>query len=244
MSAKRASQHPIGAFLVALTGGVGSGKSTVGRLLADRGAVVIDADAIAREVVEPGTPGLAAVVARFGPGILAPDGSLDRAGLAAIVFADAAALADLNAITHPLVRARSQALLAQVPDGAIGVYEVPLLAEGGPYRGQDFELVIVVEASLPGPAGAVGRARSGARAGQGPDRRPGQRRGAPGDRRPSDPQRRQPQRSRGRDRAGMAAAGGADRRLGPSTVGRSGPSVRVDPGRPRGTGSNRSGEIR
>ncbi len=145
----RASRHPIGAFLVALTGGVGSGKSTVGRLLAERGAVVIDADAIAREVVEPGTPGLAAVVARFGPGILTPDGSLDRAALAAIVFSDAAALADLNAITHPLVRARSQELLAQVPDGTVGVYEVPLLAEGGPYRGQDFALVIVVEASLP-----------------------------------------------------------------------------------------------
>jgi dephospho-CoA kinase len=145
----RASEHPIGAFLVALTGGVGSGKSTVGRMLAERGAIVIDADAIAREVVEPGTPGLDAVVARFGASIVAADGSLDRAGLAAIVFADPAALADLNAITHPLVRGRSQLLLAQVPDGAVGVYEVPLLAEGGPYRGQDFALVIVVEAALP-----------------------------------------------------------------------------------------------
>jgi dephospho-CoA kinase len=149
MSASRSSGHPIVAFRVVLAGGVGSGKSTVGRLLADRGAVVIDADAIARQVVEPGTPGLAAIVERFGAGVLQADGSLDRAGLAAVVFADAAALADLNAITHPLVRLRSDQLMAAVPADRICVYEVPLLAEGGPVRTLEFDLVVVVETPMP-----------------------------------------------------------------------------------------------
>jgi dephospho-CoA kinase len=149
MSVSRSSEHPIGAFRVVLAGGVGSGKSTVGRLLRERGAVVIDADAIAREVVEPGTPGLAAIVSRFGPDILRPDGSLDRAGLASVVFADASALADLNAITHPLVRTCSNELMAAVPVDQICVYEVPLLVEGGPVRIRDFELVVVVETSMP-----------------------------------------------------------------------------------------------
>jgi dephospho-CoA kinase len=148
MSVPRSSEHPIGAFRVVLAGGVGSGKSTVGRLLADRGAVVIDADAIARQVVEPGTPGLAAIVERFGAGVLQADGSLDRAGLAAVVFADAAALADLNAITHPLVRTRSEELMAAVPAERICVYEVPLLVEGGPVRTKEFDLVVVVETPL------------------------------------------------------------------------------------------------
>lgn len=141
--------HPIGAFRVALIGGVGSGKSTVGRLFAERGAVVIDADALAREVVEPATPGLAAVVARFGPGILTVDGRLDRAALAAIVFADRAALADLNSITHPLIAARSAQVLAAVPADRICVYEVPLLVEGGPNRANDFDAVVAVESALP-----------------------------------------------------------------------------------------------
>ncbi len=149
MSSTRDSGHPIGAFRVALTGGVGSGKSTVGRLFAERGAVVIDADQVAREVVEPGTPGLAAIASRFGASLVRPDGTLDRAGLAAIVFADRAALADLNAITHPLVAARSHELMAEVEDGRICIYEVPLLVEGGPFRVADFSYVVVVEAPLP-----------------------------------------------------------------------------------------------
>jgi dephospho-CoA kinase len=149
MSGSRSSEHPIGAFRVVLAGGVGSGKSTVGRMLAERGAVVIDADAVAREVVEPGTPGLAAIVERFGAGVLQSDGSLDRAGLAAVVFADTQALADLNAITHPLVRTRSDQLFAAVPADRICVYEVPLLVEGGPVRTQEFDLVVVVETPMP-----------------------------------------------------------------------------------------------
>jgi dephospho-CoA kinase len=149
MNVNRASQHPIAAFRVVLTGGVGSGKSTVGRLFAEHGAVVIDADQVAREVVVPGSAGLAAVIERFGAKLLQADGSLDRAGLAAIVFADPAALADLNAITHPLVSARSVQLMDEVAAERTCVYEVPLLVEGGPLRAQDFDLVVVVEASLP-----------------------------------------------------------------------------------------------
>ena len=95
---------------VGLTGGIGAGKSEVSRLLSVYGAVLIDADRIAREVVEPGTPGLAAVVERFGPGILTADGALNRPSLGAIVFADPEKLAALNAIVHPLVGARSAEL--------------------------------------------------------------------------------------------------------------------------------------
>ena len=131
---------------VALTGGLGSGKSTVADLLAEQGAYRIDADVLAREVVAMGTPGLAAVVARFGPQVQAADGSLDRAALASVVFADEAARADLNAITHPLVGARSQLLMAQAPPDAVVVYEIPLLAETG--RGAEFDVVVVVEAPL------------------------------------------------------------------------------------------------
>jgi dephospho-CoA kinase len=130
---------------VGLTGGVGSGKSTVSALLAERGAVVIDADAIAREVVEPGTPGLAAVVERFGPEILAPDGSLDRRKLASVVFADERARADLNAIVHPLVGARTVELMAAAAPEAVIVYDVPLLVENGMAAG--FDVVVVVLAA-------------------------------------------------------------------------------------------------
>jgi dephospho-CoA kinase len=132
--------------IVGLTGGVGAGKSTVAALLAEHGAVIVDADAIAREVVAPGTAGLAAVLARFGDAVRAPDGSLDRPALARIVFADEAARADLNAIVHPLVSARSAQLMADVPPGSVVVYDVPLLAESA--RVGEFALVIVVEASL------------------------------------------------------------------------------------------------
>ena len=130
-----------------LTGGIGSGKSEVGRRLAARGAVLLDADKAARAVVEPGTPGLARVAETFGPGVLREDGSLDRAKLAEIVFADDAARGKLNAIVHPLVhdymRAGEQAAVAAAGDGAVIVHDVPLLAEGG--RGNEFDLVIVID---------------------------------------------------------------------------------------------------
>src|SRR5438067_1814888 len=104
---------------VGLTGGVGSGKSTVSARLAEHGAVVIDADALAREVVQPGTPGLAAVVERFGADVLTTDGALDRPRLAGIVFTDDQARADLNAIVHPLVGARTAELMAAAPSDAV-----------------------------------------------------------------------------------------------------------------------------
>jgi dephospho-CoA kinase len=127
---------------VGLTGGIGSGKSAVARLLAARGATVVDADALAREVVEPGTPGLAAVVAEFGPDVLAADGSLDRAALAGIVFADDERRAALEAIVHPLVGARADELIAAAPDDAIVVYDVPLLVENGLAAGHDVVVVV------------------------------------------------------------------------------------------------------
>src|SRR3954454_23265502 len=130
---------------IGLTGGIGSGKSTVAALLAERGAVIVDADAIAREVVEPGTPGLNAVVAEFGPDILGRDGALDRAKLAGIVFADEAKRAALNAIVHPLVGQRTAEVMAAAPPDAIVVYDLPLLVESK--IAADFALVVVVEAS-------------------------------------------------------------------------------------------------
>ena len=129
---------------VGLTGGIGAGKSTVAGLMADRGAVVIDADALAREAVAPLTPGLTAVLAEFGSALQAPDGSLDRAALAAVVFADPDALARLNAIVHPLVAARSAELLAAAPSDAVVVYDVPLLVENQLQGG--FDVVVVVDA--------------------------------------------------------------------------------------------------
>jgi dephospho-CoA kinase len=116
---------------VGLTGGIGSGKSTVSRLLSSYGAVVVDSDQLAREVVAPGTPGLAAVVAEFGTAVLAPDGSLDRPALGAVVFADPERLAALNAIVHPLVGDRQAELEAEAvaQDAAVVVFDVPLLAE-------------------------------------------------------------------------------------------------------------------
>ncbi|WP_329561561.1 dephospho-CoA kinase [Streptomyces uncialis] len=130
---------------VGLTGGIGAGKSEVSRLLVEHGAVLVDADRIAREVVEPGTPGLAAIVDAFGEQVLAEDGSLDRPALGAIVFADADRLAVLNGIVHPLVGARSAELKAAAPDDAVVVQDVPLLTENGL---QDrYDLVIVVDTS-------------------------------------------------------------------------------------------------
>jgi dephospho-CoA kinase len=132
---------------VGLTGGIGSGKSEVSARLADLGAVVIDADKGARAVVAAGTPGLARITEAFGPGILQPDGSLDRAGLAAIVFADSAALATLNSITHPLigqwVRDQEEAAIRDGGPGTVIVHDVPLLTEG--LRTSDFDVVAVVD---------------------------------------------------------------------------------------------------
>jgi dephospho-CoA kinase len=130
---------------VGLTGGIGAGKSEVSRLLASYGAVLVDADLIAREVVAPGTPGLAAVVAEFGDGVLLPDGALDRPKLGSLVFADPARLAALNAIVHPLVRDRSAELERRAGPGDVLVNDVPLLAENG--LAKVFDLVVVVDAA-------------------------------------------------------------------------------------------------
>lgn len=129
---------------VGLTGGIGAGKSEVSRLLASLGAVIVDADLIAREVVEPGTPGLAAVVAEFGAGVLRPDGSLDRPALGRVVFSDPDRLAALNAIVHPLVRQRSAELEAAAGPSDVVVQDVPLLAENG--LAPLYDLVVVVDA--------------------------------------------------------------------------------------------------
>ena len=129
---------------VGLTGGIASGKSTVSAILAELGAVVIDADAIAREVVAQGTPGLEAVVAEFGPGLLTPGGDLDRPAMGALVFADAGARKRLEAIIHPLVHRRSAELEAAAEADAVVVHDIPLLAEVG--RAGSFDAVIVVDA--------------------------------------------------------------------------------------------------
>ncbi|MGW2743399.1 dephospho-CoA kinase [Streptomyces sp. NPDC001450] len=130
---------------VGLTGGIGAGKSEVSRLLVEHGAVLIDADRIAREVVAPGTPGLAAVVEAFGEEILAADGSLDRPRLGSIVFADPEKLAVLNSIVHPLVGARSHELESAATEGAVVIHDVPLLTENG--LAPLYDLVVVVDAS-------------------------------------------------------------------------------------------------
>lgn len=130
---------------VGLTGGIGAGKSEVSRLLAGYGAVVVDADRIAREVVEPGTPGLDAVVAAFGDAVLTAEGTLDRPRLGSIVFADPAKLQTLNAIVHPLVGTRSAELQAAAGADAIVVHDVPLLAENG--LAPLYDLVVVVDAA-------------------------------------------------------------------------------------------------
>ncbi|MEU9669479.1 dephospho-CoA kinase [Streptomyces bobili] len=129
---------------VGLTGGIGAGKSEVSRLLVACGAVLIDADRIAREVVAPGTPGLAAVVETFGEGVLAEDGSLDRPKLGSIVFTDPGRLAALNAIVHPLVGARSRELESAAPEDAVVVHDVPLLTENG--LAPLYDVVVVVDA--------------------------------------------------------------------------------------------------
>ncbi|MFC6985699.1 dephospho-CoA kinase [Streptomyces cirratus] len=157
---------------VGLTGGIGAGKSEVSRLLAGYGAVIVDADRIAREVVEPGTPGLAAVVAAFGESVLTASGTLDRPKLGTIVFSDPEKLRILNSIVHPLVGARSAELEGAAGAGAIVVHDVPLLAENG--LAPLYDLVVVVDAApqtqlarltgLRGMTGEEARARMAAQA--------------------------------------------------------------------------------
>lgn len=142
---------------VGLTGGIGSGKSEVTRRLAALGAYVVDADVLAREVVEPGTPGLAAVAAEFGAEVLRPEGSLDRDRLGAIVFADPAARARLNAIVHPLVGAATAQRFAAAPADAIVVHDVPLLVEVG--LAAAYDVVIVVAATPETQGSRLVRAR-------------------------------------------------------------------------------------
>ena len=130
---------------VGLTGGIGAGKSEVSRLFVSYGAVLIDADKIAREVVEPGTPGLAAIVEAFGEGVLTPEGALDRPKLGSLVFADAEKLATLNAIVHPLVGARSAELERLASPDDVVIHDVPLLTENR--LAALYDLVVVVDAS-------------------------------------------------------------------------------------------------
>lgn len=139
--------HPRGVTLLALTGGIASGKSTIATMLAERGAVVVDADAIVRDVQSPGSPVLAAIVAEFGGDVLRPDGSLDRPVLGARVFGHPERLATLNALVHPAVREESQRRFRAAFDAdadAVVVYDVPLLAES---RGTgEWDLVVVAHA--------------------------------------------------------------------------------------------------
>jgi dephospho-CoA kinase len=128
---------------VGLTGGIGAGKSEVSRRLGGYGAVIIDADIIAREVVAPGTAGLAEIVETFGPGVLGPDGALDRARLGNIVFVDPGKLAALNAIVHPRVGARMRELESAAGPGSVVVHDVPLIAENG--LADAYDLVVVVD---------------------------------------------------------------------------------------------------
>jgi dephospho-CoA kinase len=128
---------------VGLTGGVGAGKSAVSAILRELGAVVVDADVLAREVVAKGTEGLAAVVEAFGPEVLTADGELDRPAVAAVVFADEAARRRLEGIIHPLVRARGAEIEAAAPPGAVVVHDIPLLVESG--QGDAFDAVLVVD---------------------------------------------------------------------------------------------------
>jgi dephospho-CoA kinase len=131
-------------LVVGLTGGIGSGKSTVSALLAAKGAVVVDADAVVREQQRPGTPVFDAMVERFGPGIVAADGTLDRAAVADIVFADPQALEDLNLMVHPAVGAQIARRLDELSGtDAVVVLDVPLLVEGS--RGYPLAGLIVVD---------------------------------------------------------------------------------------------------
>ncbi len=142
---------------VGLTGGIGSGKSTVSGRLAEHGARIIDADRIAREVVEPGSAGLAKVTEAFGTGVLAADGALDRAALAKVVFADDAARQKLNGIVHPLIGARTAELTSAAPKDAVLVHDVPLLVENG--LAPMYHLVVVVDAPVAERVARLARGR-------------------------------------------------------------------------------------
>ena len=133
-------------LLVGLTGGIGAGKSTVAERLAARGAVIVDADQVARAVVEPGQPALAKLVERFGDGILDGDGRLDRAALAKVAFSDDESRRDVEAITHPAINEEFTRRVAESPRDAIVVLDVPLLAESDQARKRPYQTVIVVEA--------------------------------------------------------------------------------------------------
>ncbi len=128
---------------VALTGGVPTGKSTVAEMLRQHGAVVVDSDRLAREVVQPGTPGLAAVVEAFGGDLLTDEGALDRSALGALVFADTDARRRLEALLHPRIRARAAEVEAAAPPGALVVHDIPLLVETG--QAEAFDVVLVVD---------------------------------------------------------------------------------------------------
>ena len=162
----------VGVIRLGLTGGIGAGKSTVAKTFVERGAYIIDADKVAREVVEPGSEGLVALVEAFGPDILAADGNLDRPALAAKAFVDDESRLTLNGITHPLIGARTQAMLDDAPADAIVVQDIPLLVEN--HTAPFFHLVVIVFAeadvrlhrltTMRGVAEADARARIGAQA--------------------------------------------------------------------------------
>lgn len=128
---------------IGLTGGIASGKSSVAKQLKDLGAVIIESDVLARQVVEPGTEGLDEIVARFGPKIVTADGSLNRSRLGEIVFTDDRARADLNRIVHPRVREATNRALREIPEGGVAVQVIPLLVETG--QQHDFDKVVVVD---------------------------------------------------------------------------------------------------
>lgn len=143
----RTFQAPLNrALRVAVTGGIGSGKSTLSSALAQIGATLADADLLSREVVRHGSEGLRALVSRFGSGILLPSGELDRAALASLIFTDGAARDEVERIVHPLVAARAADILAHAPRDGMALYDVPLLVEAG--EAEHFDAVIVVEAPL------------------------------------------------------------------------------------------------
>jgi dephospho-CoA kinase len=150
------------ALRVGLTGGIGAGKSEVSRRLASYGAVVIDADAVAREVVAPGTPGLAGIAAEFGPDVLRSDGSLDRGRLGELVFADPSLRMKLNAIVHPRVAERMAELERAAAGAAVVVHDIPLLAEN--HLEGNFDVVVVVDVPPRVQVERLARARGMSRA--------------------------------------------------------------------------------
>jgi dephospho-CoA kinase len=138
-------------YLIGLTGGIASGKSVVSARLRELGAVIVDADVLAREVVEPGTEGLNAIAEAFGPDVISADGTLNRSALGRIIFSDPERRVALNAITHPAIWRRAQELFDAAEAGnphAVVVYDVPLLAEASADRPMTFDLVVVVHAEL------------------------------------------------------------------------------------------------